>query len=104
MLRSSSNRGFLSAGLDNSRYLGGEGDKGEMREKRRVVRKGERGREEEGRGRKRGREKIEGGDLKGERGREEEGRGRKRGREEIEGGDQGGERKEGNKRRGNGEW
>jgi len=79
VLRSSSNRGFLSAGLDNSRYLGGEGDKGEMREKRRVVRKGERGREEEGRG-------------------------RKRGREEIEGGDQGGERKEGNKRRGNGEW
>lgn len=51
MLRSSSNRGFLSAGLDNSRYLGGEGDKGEMREKRRVVKKGERGREE-GRGSK----------------------------------------------------
>ena len=82
MLRSSSNRGFLSAGLDNSRYLGGEGDKGEMREKRRVVRKGERGREEEGRGRKRGREEIEGGDQGGER----QGRRGER-KEEREGGD-----------------
>ena len=48
MLRSSSNRGFLSTGLDNSTYLGGEGDKwgeGNKREE-----KEEKGREENGKG------------------------------------------------------
>ena len=69
MLRSSSNRGFLSAGLDNSRYLGGEGDKGEMREKRRVVRKGKRGREE-GRGSREGGRRLK-EEIEGERGRKE---------------------------------